>query len=138
MREQQMTHAMRAICCTALLVAVTSAAVRAADVQVGINIGVPLPPVLVVQPPLVVVPTTPAVSYAPEAPYDVFFYGGQYYAWQNNGWFVTPRVGQPWVYVERSRVPRPLLVVPARYYKVPPGHLHGHGRGHGKHWDNDD
>lgn len=152
-----MIHASRAFCIAALLTLVAVPSSFAADVHVGINIGVP-PPVLVAPPPFVVVPSTPAVSYAPEAPYDVFFYGGQYYAW-HGGWFVAGRVGDPWVAVEPYAVPRPIQIVPARFYKVPPGHFHrvppghmryegggreghggheGHGHGghgHGKHED---
>ena len=109
----------------------------AAEVNVGIQIGVPPPPpILVEPPPFVVVPATPAVRYAPAAPIDVFFYGDRYYAW-NGGWFVSASFGQPWVYVETARVPRPVRIVPARYYKIPPGHakrLYGgpHGPYHGR------
>jgi hypothetical protein len=130
-----MTHALRVIVCAAVLVAFAASTAGASDVQIGVNIGVPPPPVLAAPPPLVVVPSAPAVSYAPQVPYDVFYYGGQYYAWQN-GWFVTAGIGQPWVYAERARIPHPVLVVPPRYYKVPPGHRgHGHGHGHGHDWD---
>lgn len=95
----------------------------AGHVQVGIQIGIPAPPpVLLAPPPLVVVPTTPAVQYAPVVPFDVFFYRGRYYAWQG-AWFVTPNPGEPWAYIEPARVPRPVLIVPSRYYKIPPGHL---------------
>jgi hypothetical protein len=106
-----------------LAVAVLLSSPTAAHVQVGIQIGVPPPPpVLVAPPPLVVVPTTPAVRYAPAVSLDVFFYGGRYYAWQN-GWFVAAQPGEAWTYIEPARVPRPVLIVPARYYKIPPGHL---------------
>ena len=128
-----MNPTLKAICCAATLVLVASTGAVAANVQV--NIGFPAPPILQVAPPLVVVPAAPAVSYAPQAPYDVFYYGGQYYAY-NNGWFVTPRVGHPWAYVERAHVPHQVLVVPTKYYKVPPGHLKHRGHGHGH--DEDD
>jgi hypothetical protein len=131
-----MSKVLRAFCCAAVFI-VAASVVSAADVQVGVNIGVPPPPVLTVQPPLVVVPNIPDVRYAPQAPYDTFYYGGQYYAWNNDGWFATPRVGAPWVLVERQRVPHQVLVVPARYYKVPPGHLK-HKKGHGHGHDDDD
>jgi len=140
-----MSKVLRALSCTAVFV-VAASVVSAADVQVGINI--PSPPVLTVKPPLVVVPNIPDVRYAPQAPYDTFYYGGKYYAWNNNGWFAAPRVGAPWVYVERQRVPQQVLIVPAQYYKIPPGHLKKaqkvppghvkHKKGHGHDHDNDD
>lgn len=136
----------RIVGCCAVLVALGSMPAVAGDVHVGINIGVPPPPVVVGPPPaLVAVPTTPAVSYAPDVAVNLFFYGGHYYTFEHGAWFVAPTYGAPWTYVERVHVPRPVLVVPTRYYKVPPGHWkkmygdrrgkhrgrdHGHGRHH--------
>ncbi len=128
-------------------------AVRAADVHVGINIGIPTPPPFVVEapPPLVVVPRSP-VYYAPQLPYNYFYYGGRYWTFHEGAWFSALSFGGPWGYVEVGRVPPPVLAVPVRYYKIPPGHWrkhggrghwdhdddhhgHGHGHGHGKHHD---
>ena len=133
---------------------------RAADVHVGINIGVPPPPQVVIEapPPLVVVPRSP-VYYAPELPYNYFYYGGLYYTFHEGAWFSAVSFRGPWGFVAVNRVPRPLLAVPVQYYKVPPGHWkkhhgpprwardddhgddrghgHGHGRGHG-HGHHDD
>ena len=142
-----MTKALTVVSAALAFTGVLAASARAADVQVGVNI--PVPPVLSVQPPLVVVPTAPQVQYAPQAPYDVFYYGGEYYTYQQNGWFKTQRVGKPWVVVQQERVPQPVLVVPAKYYKVPPGHQkippgqqkkkHKHHKGDNhNHGDNDD
>ena len=116
----------------------------AADVHIGINVGVPPPPPVVIETPpqMVVVPATPAVRYAPEVGVNLFFYGGQYWTFHQGGWFVAPAYSGPWVYVEPVHVPRPVLIVPARYYKIPPGHMrmmygHPHGKHHG-HGDWDD
>ena len=114
--------------CAAAFSGVATRPVGAADVQV--NIGVPAPPVLSVQPPLVAVPAAPQVRYAPEVPYDMFYYGGQYYAYRD-GWFRAPKVGQPWVFVQRDSVPQPVLILPGKpYKKVPPGHLKHRNKGH--------
>src|SRR5262249_3118895 len=95
----------------------------------------------------VVIPDTPAVQYAPEVGVNLFFYGHRYYTYDNGAWFVSNAYGGPWVYVEPARVPRPIVVVPARYYHTPPhwharpweehGHGHYHGRGHGHGHDHD-
>ena len=124
----------------------TPATGRAADVHVGINVGVPPPPVVALPAPpsYVAVPGVPAVSYAPEVSFNLFTYGGQYYTYNDGNWFLAPAYGQPWVYVPPARVPRPVLAVPVRYYRVPPGHWkkvhghphgwhHGHDHGHGNH-----
>src|SRR5262245_8302360 len=101
----------------------------ATDVHIGVNIGVPAPPPIVVTapPPLVVVPTTPAVRYAPSLSVNLFVYGGRYYTYDNGAWFIASAYDGPWAYIERTYVPRPVLVVPARYYRVPPRHGHPHG-----------
>ena len=132
---------------TAVAVAIAwawCAGAQAADVHVGINIGVPPPPVVALPAPprLIIVPDTPAVRYAPEAGVNLFVYGRRYYTYDNGAWFVASGYGGPWVYVEPAYVPRPLLVVPARYYHAPPRwhhdeHEHYHGRGHGHGHDHD-
>jgi hypothetical protein len=127
----------RSIVLTAALSAVVGGGLatpaHAADVHVGINIGIPAPPAIVVPSPprLVVVPSTPAVQYAPDVGANFFFYGGQYYTYNDGNWFIASAYNGPWVYARH--VPRPLLVVPARYYHAPPryyGGRHGYrGRG---------
>ena len=136
-----------------LAVAAGAASPAAAEVHVGINIGLPPPPPFVVPAPprLAIVPTTPAVRYAPELEFNFFGYGGRYYTFHEGSWFVAAAYGAPWAYVPIVEVPRPIRVVPARYYRVPPGHCrrrshghehedwdeehHHHGHGHGHHDD---
>src|SRR5436189_6151531 len=95
----------------AAILALTAPA-RAADVHVGINIGVPPPPppiVIETPPPLVVVPSTP-VYYAPDVPYNFFYYGGLYYVVHDGYWYSARSPPGPWVFVRRP--PRPLPAVP--------------------------
>ena len=124
----------------AALAALAPVAARAADVHVGINIGVPPPPppvVIEAAPPLVVVPGSP-VYYAPQLPYNYFYYGGQYWRFHEGAWFAAASFAGPWGFVSVHHVPPPLLAVPVRYYKVHPEHWKkhgpppwaGHGRGH--------
>src|SRR5207247_8568101 len=53
-----------------------------ANAQVHVDIGISLP----APPQLVVVPGAPAVRYAPAAPANFFFYGGQYWVFHDGGW----------------------------------------------------
>jgi hypothetical protein len=98
------------------LIALAFASPAAAQVHVDIGIHLPAPP------PLVVVPGVASVQYAPAAPANVFFYGGQYWIFANGGWHVSRRHDGPWIVVAPQFVPRPVLLVPVRYYHVPPGH----------------
>ena len=122
-----------------------------ADAQVSVNVNIGPPPVIFAAPPRVlVVPQTP-VYYVPDTTYNVFVYGGRYYSFHNGAWFLATSHGGPWAFVPIEHVPRPIVMVPARYYKIPPGHAkkmmradrdhdgdrhgkkHGHGRGQGHH-----
>jgi hypothetical protein len=102
------------------------------DVNIGINIGHPPPPplVLAAPPPLVVVPGSP-VYYAPGVNVNFFAYGGRYYTYHDGGWFVARSHRGPWAFV--AAPPQPVLAVPVAYYKVPPGHMKKlHGKPHRK------
>jgi hypothetical protein len=92
--------------------------VTPAHAQVHVDIGIHLP----APPQLVVVREVRAVQYAPAAPANIFFYGGQYWAFANGGWHVSGGYNGPWIVVNPQFVPRPILLVPVNYYRVPPGH----------------
>src|SRR5215831_14359403 len=95
----------------------------AAQVNVGVNIGVPAPPPIVLPAPprVVVVPNSP-VSYAPSVDFNLFVYGGRYYTFHDGSWFYATRHSGPWTFIATERVPRPVVGVPMKYYTVPPGH----------------
>ena len=105
----------------------------AAEAQVSVNIAPP--PVIFPAPPRVLaVPNTP-VYYVPDTSYNIFVYDKRYYAFHDGGWFVATAHGGPWAFVPVERVPRPVVAVPVKYYKVPPGHakrMDGGAPGHGK------
>lgn len=82
----------------------------AADVRIGVNVGIPAP-VVVVPAPVVVAPTPPVVI-TPGTP--AYFYGENYFTFHSGAWFVAPRHGGPWV----------------RYAGPPPWERHPRGR----HW----
>jgi hypothetical protein len=88
--------------------------------QVHVDIGIHFPTL----PPLVVVPEIPRVQYVPSEPANLFLYNGQYWAFANGGWYVSSGYNGPWIVIAPQFVPRPVLLVPVRYYHVPPGHWH--------------
>jgi hypothetical protein len=118
------------------VLALAASAGHAADVKIGINVGIPAPPVVVVAPPqvvlappplvlappsLVIVAGTP-VHHVPSASFNLFVYNGRYYSHHNGGWFVAAGPRAPWAAIAIERVPRPVLGVPVKHYKIPPGH----------------
>lgn len=115
----------------ALLVTATSA--TALDVKINIGLGVP-PLVLTAPPQLVMVPGTP-VYYAPDVSANLFFYKGRYYTVANGVWSRVSAYSGPWVVIQLGQVTAPVVAVPVEYYKIPPGQLKKHGpppwAGHG-------
>ena len=96
--------------------------------QVSINVNVRPPVVLVSPPKLVIVPNSP-VKYAPEVNANLFFHDGRYYSLHEDRWLVASSHSGPWVVIEVGRVPPPVIAVPVKYYKVPPGHAKKMSRG---------
>jgi len=104
-----------------------------ARAQVTIDIGIHLP----APPPLIVVPEVRAVQYVPSAPTNLFVFGGQYWAFTNGAWYVSGGHQGPWIVVAPQFVPRPVLLVPVRYYHVPPGHWKQWDHKRPPRWDDD-
>lgn len=123
-----MRTSIRAIVAPAVLgAALVATPVDAADVHVGIHIGVPPPVYRFDAPPaLVVVPGVPGVRYAPNVGVSFFAYGDRYYTYHDDAWFIARDEYGPWSYVERRAVPAPVLSVPTRYYHAMPRHRGGH------------
>lgn len=126
-----------------IVVALSGGLAVAGDVNIGVTIGVPRPPVVVappavvvapptvvvVPPPvvfappsLVIVPGTPAVHHVPTASFNFFVYGNRYYSFHNGAWFVAAGHGAPWTIIAIESVPAPVRAVPVKHYRVPPGH----------------
>ncbi len=101
----------------ALLTLLASIPAAIANAQVNVDIGIHLP----AAPKLVVVPEVRSVRYAPTAPANLFVYHDQYWAFTNGIWYVSSHHSGPWLAVAPQWVPQPVLRVPVRYYRVPPG-----------------
>ena len=137
MRRSVLAVAVLGLACGAL---VLMFGVSAGDASVNVSIAPPPPIVLVAPPPLVVVPAVPAVSYAPSAQVDLFFFDQRWYYPHGGHWYVGPSHKGPWTVVAVGKLPHAIVAVPVRYYKVPPGHLKkvgnggppGHAKGKGR------
>ncbi|MEZ4599161.1 MAG: hypothetical protein R2940_05165 [Syntrophotaleaceae bacterium] len=101
-----------------ILLAASAAHADRFNVDLGIQIGTPYPPpvvvsqppVIITQPPVVVAP--PPVVMAPEpyfwpspglgvhvavgGPCDMFWFGGNYYQYHRRGWLAAPSIHGPW------------------------------------------
>lgn len=103
---------------TVIVALLAFALVTPAHAQVEVHIGIHLP----APPRVVVVPEVPTVQVAPTPSANLFFYNGQYWAFVNGGWYLSRAHSGPWILVAPQFVPRPILLVPLRYYHAPPAH----------------
>lgn len=101
--------------------------------RMGVQIGSP--------PQMVVVPGT-TVYHAPSVPHNYFRYGGRYYVLHEGAWYYSAGHNGPWTVLAVHQVPQPVIGVPVKYYKVPPGHMkkadHHHHKEHKKEKMGDD
>ena len=111
-----------------MLLALAMAGPGEAQVRVDVGVNLPAPP------PLIVIPEVRTVQYAPSVNANLFFYEGQYWVFSGGGWHVSVRIDGPWIVVAPAVVPRPILVVPVTYYRVPPGHWKQWHRKTPPHW----
>lgn len=112
--------------------------ISAADVDVHIGIGAPLPIVVIQEPPAVVLVPGMPVYYAPDVGINLFFYSGRWYRKHNGHWYIATYYNGPWAYLSAQRVPAVFIHLPADYYRIPPGHQripYGHLKKHWKRWE---
>ncbi len=116
-----------------------------ANAQVSIGIGFPNVSIginLPVYPEFVRVPNYP-VYYAPQVGFNLFFYDGLYWAYQDDNWYASSWYNGPWGLVGPQYVPVYILRVPVAYYRQPPPYFYGWpknapprwGQHYGKHWE---
>lgn len=87
-----------------------------AEVQLNINLGPP--PVVVSEPPSVVLVPGTGVYFLPDVNFDVFFFGGYWWSPRGDRWYRAPAYNGPWSGVSRRVVPAPVFRVPHDYRRV--------------------
>ena len=87
-----------------------------AEMQVNINLGPP--PIVVAEPPEVVLVPRSQVYFVPHPEIDVFFYNGYWWSPRGNRWYRARAYNGPWGVVARRYVPGPVVRVPRDYRVV--------------------
>lgn len=96
-----------------LLIAITGSQALG-EVNVNINIDVPMPPAIVVEaPPAMIFLPQPGLYVAVGIPYSIFFHSSHYFYFHNDHWFRAPGYGGPWAQIKYKSLPRGL-----RKYKI--------------------
>lgn len=83
--------------------------------EVSVNINLGPPPIVVAEPPEVVLVPRSRVYFVPDPHVDVFFYGGYWWSPRGDRWYRSRAYNGPWGVIERRRVPREVIVVPRDY-----------------------
>ncbi len=112
-----------------------------AEVDVNIGIGLPIPNVVIAEPPSVVAVPGTRVYYAPRAGVDLFFYSGAWYRKDRDRWYRASYYNGPWVFMSPRRVPVALGRLPRDYYAVPASYKpipYGQLKKHWKKWEKEE
>ncbi|MDI6740090.1 MAG: hypothetical protein QME74_06975 [Candidatus Edwardsbacteria bacterium] len=99
---------------------ITAATTLVADVDVNVNIGLPVV-VLDSEPELAYIPGT-YVYFIFGREDDFFFYQGYWWRPHRNRWYRSGLYNGPWVVIAPRRVPGPFLKLPNGWRSLPPGH----------------
>lgn len=62
---------------------------------------------------LIVIPGT-YVYYYDGADNDIYFYSGRWWRFYGDTWYRSDDYSGPWVFIEITRVPRPVIILPSR------------------------
>jgi hypothetical protein len=112
---------------------------RNVDFHIGIGIGVPPPPaVLIPAPPAVYLIPGSYAYFAPDVGFQLFFHSGYWYRPYNGYWYRASYYNGPWHYLPPASVPVVFARLPHNYYRIPPGQRlipYGHLKKHWYEWD---
>jgi hypothetical protein len=90
---------------------------------VNINIGINVPPAVVIPaPPAVVLIPGTYIYFIPDIEADFLFYQDYWYRPYKGRWYRARSYNGPWVYVVPARVPGVLLHLQPDFRHIPPGH----------------
>jgi hypothetical protein len=115
MRKRFNEAAGRTVLAGVLLAAV---AVQGASAEVNVNVNLGPPPVVVSEPPEVVLVPGSSVYFVPSVNYDLFYYNGFWWSPRGDRWYRAREYNGPWRGVSRRIVPPPLVRVPRDYRRV--------------------
>jgi hypothetical protein len=91
---------------------------KEAPAEVNVNINIGPPPIVVAEPPeVVMIPGSP-VFFVPIPDIDVFFYNGYWWSPRGSHWYRARAYKGPWRVVNQRYIPAPVFRVPKNYRNV--------------------
>lgn len=86
-----------------------------AGVNVGVNVNIGPPPIVVAEPPEVVLVPGSQAYFVPGLEFDVFFYNDYWWSPRGDHWYRSRAYNGPWRTVERRYIPGPVFRIPHDY-----------------------
>jgi hypothetical protein len=114
--RKQLSQLTRAALLVAISLACGTVDDAAAEVNVSVNLGPP--PVVVQQPPELVLVPQSDVYFVPDYNFDLFYYGGYWWSPRGDRWYRARAYNGPWRIVSRRVIPPPVYRVPRDYRRV--------------------
>ena len=102
-----MKHYCRTLVAVALA-AVSLASAAWGEVNMNVNIGIPMPQIVLSGPPDFIMPPSLGFYAAVGVPYDLYRVNNSYYLFQNNGWYRGTYYNGPWRAVNHNQLPQSL------------------------------
>ena len=91
---------------------------KEASAEVNININLGPPPIVVAEPPEVVMIPGSIIYFVPQIEFDVFFYNGYWWSPRGSQWYRSRAYNGPWGVVHKRYIPAPVYRVPKDYRRV--------------------
>jgi len=98
-----------------VIAAIVLGGAEAARAQVSVNINLGPPPIVVAEPPVVVMVPQSRVYFVPDPHVDIFFYGGYWWSPRGEVWYRAKAYNGPWGVITQTRVPRAVVYMPRDY-----------------------
>jgi hypothetical protein len=98
---------------SAVLLAFGAAGPARAEVSVNINLGPP--PIIMAEPPAVVMIPGSRVHFVPDPKIEIFFFDGFWWSPRGERWYRSRAYNGPWGAIERRNVPPSVVYVPRDY-----------------------
>jgi len=89
-----------------------------AGVDVGVSVNIGPPPIVVAEPPEVVLVPRSQVYFVPGLEFDVFFHNGYWWSPRGDRWYRARAYNGPWRVIHRRHVPGAVIRVPHDYRRV--------------------
>jgi hypothetical protein len=86
-----------------------------AGVDVGVSVNIGPPPIVVAEPPELVLVPGSQVYFVPGVNFEVFYFNGWWWSPRGERWYRSRLYNGPWNIVERRFIPGPLFRVPRDY-----------------------